>query len=566
MRFARIRRGHRHAFARRALLAAAAVLLGGCATRAPEAALQAISPLALQAHMAYLADDRFQGRMTGTAEYELAARYVASQFRAIGLEAGMGQSFLQPVPLISGTLDIPRSALVLHGVPGGRTLRFREDYVVYANLADAHQHVRAPLVFAGHGVVAEDLGHDDYAGLDVRGKIVVLFPRAPATFPADERAFYSSSLRKAQDAAARGAVGVISIRNQYSRERYPWEKQARNAGTQPTMRWQQADGTAAAMASGIQGKALLADTTAEALFAQGPHPLADLLAREAAGDALPGFTLPVEAEIVTHTRLRRLQSSNVLGRLPGTDPERAGEHVVLVAHLDHLGVGAAVAGDAIYNGAYDNAMGVGLMIETARALKARGTRRSVLFAAVTAEERGLLGSHYLARHPPASVTAMSAAITLDMPLLLFPMQEVIGFGGEHSSLQAFVERAAAAENVALAPDPLPNEVLFVRSDHYSFVREGVPGLFFFPGFHSADDAVDGQALVMAHLAEHYHKPSDDLLRPVHWPSAVRFARINVRLAELIANSPEPPAWKPDNVFARHFARPAALPSTPAGTP
>ena len=548
---------------------AAALLLSACAlldrpAAEPAAGATPLPPIpahALQAHYRFLADDLLAGRMSGEPGHEIAARYVASQFRQIGLTPAGGadpeqgeDAYLRPVPLLAGQLDIAASQLVLHGVPGGDTLRFRDDYVVYANLGGAQRQVRAPLVFAGHGVVAPSLGHDDYAGLDVAGKIVVTFPRAPKSFPADERAFYSSVRRKAREAAARGAVGMLSIRSDYARKRYAWADTARNAGTQPTMRWTDAAGQPADYTPQIRASATLADHVAPRLFVDAPTDLETLLAAEAAGEPLPRFPLGVEASIRTQTTLSALRSPNVVARLPGQDPALAGEHMVLVAHLDHLGVGAPVDGDAIYNGAYDNAMGIALLIETARALAASGTRRSVLFAAVTAEERGLLGSHYLARNPPAEVERMVAAITLDMPLLLFPMREVIGFGAEHSNLDEFVRAAAGAEDIALAPDPMPDEVLFIRSDHYSFVREGVPGLFFFPGFASADPDVDGEAQVYGHLATHYHKPSDDLSRPVHWPSAERFARINARLARGIANSEQPPQWVPGNFFAAQFVR------------
>ncbi len=530
----------------------AIIVLSGCGTLQHKQALNDITAPALQAHMDFLSDDLLRGRMTGTTEYDIAARYVASQFREIGLEAGMGQSYLQPVPFVSGKLDIAGSALSLQGITTRKRLRFRDDFVVSADLTQPLQQISGKLVFVGHGIVAPDQNHDDYADVDVNGKIVVLFPKAPQTFPADQRAFYSSFTRKSREAADRGAIGIITIRNQYSREHYTWADSVKNAGNQPRLRWQDADGAPHDFESRIRGTATLSDELAAQIFRGSGHELAELLKMENAGDPLPHMPLTVSAKITTKTQITRLTSPNVIARLPGTDPNLATEHVVLLAHLDHLGAGAEVNGDPIYNGAYDNAMGVALMIETARTLKQTGTRRSVLFAAITGEEQGLLGSHYLARHLPPRVGQPVAALTLDMPLLLFPMQEVIGFGSEHTDLDRYVAAAAAAEGVSLAPDPLPDEVLFVRSDHYSFVREGVPGLFFFPGFNSSDPDFDGKALVFEHLAKHYHKPSDDLNRPVHWPSATRFARINARLAKLIADSPSAPRWNEGNFFAEQF--------------
>ncbi len=531
---------------------AAVVALSACATHSQTRALAEATAPALQAHMGFLSDDLLRGRLTGSTEYDIAARYVASQFREIGLEAGMGQSYLQSVPFVSGKLDIARSSLRLSGVGGGKSLKFRDDFVLSADLTRPRQQISGKLVFVGHGIVAPDQGHDDYANVDVNGKIVVVFPKAPQTFPADQRAFYSSFNRKSREAASRGAIGMISIRNQYARDHYTWADAVKNAGNQPRLRWENPDGTPADFESRIRGNATLSDTLAPRIFEGSGYELADLLQKESAGEALPHMPLKVTAELTTQTEISRLSSPNVVARLPGTDPELAQEHVVLLAHLDHLGVGAEVNGDPNYNGAYDNAMGVALMIEAARMLKTMGTKRSILFGAITGEEQGLLGSHYLATHLPVSVGRPVAAISLDMPLLLFPMQEVIGFGSEHTNLGSFVEAAAKAEGVSLAPDPLPDEVLFVRSDHYSFVREGVPGLFFFPGFNSSDPDFDGKKLVFEHLAKQYHKPSDDMTRPVDWPSATRFARINARLAKLIADSPTAPTWKAGNFFAAQF--------------
>ncbi len=536
------------------IAAAAALVLSSCATLEHNRALRDVNAPALQAHMSFLSDDLLRGRLTGTREYDIAAGYVASQFREMGLEAGMGQSYLQPVPFVSGKLDVAKSSLTLRGVAGGQSLTFRDDFVVSADLSQPRQQVSGDLVFVGHGIVAPDQNHDDYADVDVRGKIVVLFPKAPSSFPADQRAFYSSYIRKSREAADRGAIGIISIRNQYSRDHHTWADSVKNAGNQPRLRWQQPDGTPSDYETRIRGSASLSDELAAKIFAGSGHDLNDLLQKENSGEPLPHMPLKVSAKITTQTTISNLTSPNVVARLPGTDPALAAEHVVLLAHLDHLGVGAEVNGDPIYNGAYDNAMGVALMLEAARTLKKMGTKRSVLFAAITGEEQGLLGSHYLATHLPKSVSRPVAAITLDMPLLLFPMQEVIGFGSEHTNLGSFVEAAAAAEGMQLAPDPLPDEVLFVRSDHYSFVREGVPGLFFFPGFNSSDPDFDGKTLVFEHLAKHYHKPSDDMTRPVDWASATRFARINARLAKLIADSPEAPTWNPGNFFADQFVR------------
>jgi Zn-dependent M28 family amino/carboxypeptidase len=260
--------------------------------------------------------------------------------------------------------------------------------------------------------------------------------------------------------------------------------------------------------------------------------------------------------LAARTRIDRTTSPNVVGIVRGTDPELADEYVVYTAHLDHNGIGAEVDGDAIYNGAYDNAMGVSLLLEAARAFAESPPRRSILLVAVTAEERGLLGSDYFAHYPTVPTGSMVANINLDMPLFLYPLADIIAFGSEHSSLEGVVREAIAAEGFELTPDPMPEENIFRRSDQYSFVRRGVPATFLVPGFTSADPDIDGQAVVEDHRKHHYHRPSDDMSRPFHWGSALRFARANVRIGAAIANDDEPPAWNEGDFFGQKFGRQA----------
>lgn len=213
-------------------------------------------------------------------------------------------------------------------------------------------------------------------------------------------------------------------------------------------------------------------------------------------------------------------------------------------------------GDHIYNGAYDNAMGIALMIEAARVLAADPPRRSVLFIAVGGEERGLLGSDYYAHNPSVPIEQLVGLVNLDMPLFLYPLASVIGFGAEHSTMGPAIEAAVAEAGLFLAEDPLKDEVLFIRSDQYSFVKQGVPSVFLVPGFDSSDPAVDGKAEFFRFFGTHYHEPSDDLSRFVHWPSAVRFARANVRIGRQIANAEQRPRWNPGNFFGELYATPA----------
>ena len=271
---------------------------------------------------------------------------------------------------------------------------------------------------------------------------------------------------------------------------------------------------------------------------------------------LASQALGIEVTISQRSDHKQITSPNVIGLLRGSDPALAGEYVVFSAHLDHLGIGAKVDGDGIYNGFYDNAMGVSLLLEAARAFVAmpERPRRSILFIAVTGEERGLLGSDYFAHFPTVPAKSMIANVNLDMPLLLFPITDIVAFGAEHSSLKGQVKSAIAAEGFTLSPDPLPEEVRFIRSDQYSFVRQGVPAVFLVPGFQSTDPDIDGAAVGKDHRQNHYHQPSDDSTRPVDWDTALRFARANVRVGLTIASDDDRPTWNEGDFFGARFAR------------
>jgi Zn-dependent M28 family amino/carboxypeptidase len=326
----------------------------------------------------------------------------------------------------------------------------------------------------------------------------------------------------------------------------------------PGMSWIKLSGDAADYHPELLGAATLNVAAAVRLFDGAPLSFNDALDAADAGEPRSA-PLGIELTLRRKTGHQDTSSANLIGLVPGNDPALRDEFVVFSAHLDHIGVGTPVNGDDIYNGAYDNAMGVSHLIEAAHAFSAmpEGPRRSILFIALTGEERGLLGSDYFAHHPTVPSDSMVADINLDMPLLLYPIADIIAFGAEHSTLNGIIATAIAGEGFTLAPDPLPEEVLFIRSDQYSFVRQGIPSVFLVPGFTSSDAEIDGRKLFMSHLRSHNHRPSDDLSRPVHWPSALRFARANVRISHANAENSERPARKPGDFFGEKFGRPAA---------
>ena len=540
------------------LIFAAAVVLVGCAreTGTPstaETALQGISPRALEAHVRFLADDHLQGRMTGSAEYAIAANYVESQFRQIGLQPKGTAGYLQAVPYASAMLDTASVRASLIGPSGFHELRWKTDFVAGADRVREHVAITAPAVFVGYGVHAPELGYDDFAGVDARGKILVMFRGAPPTFGPNERAYHSTGEAKKKAAVAHGAVGIATLRRTYDIEHYAWDEEALDAGVMPTMSWLSSSGTASDYYPELKAGLVLADAAAPLLFEGSNHSYAELLKLQAAGAELPHFDLPVQIACERNGRITKVSSPNVIGMLPGSDPKLAGEYLIFTAHLDHLGVGTPVNGDAIYNGAYDNAMGVSLIIEAARALAAARPGRSILFAAVSGEESGLLGSDYFAHYPTVPIRSIVAEVNIDMPLFIYPIADLIAYGSEHSTLEDTVRKAAAAEGLALSADPFPDEVFFIRSDVYSLVRQGVPAVDLITGLKSKDPAVNGEELYHEFLRTHYHHPSDDVSRPVDWESAARFARVNVRIALDAANAAQAPRWRKGNFFGNLFA-------------
>ena len=517
--------------------------------------LASISRETLESHLDYLADDARMGRMTGTAAYNDSADYVAGQFASLGLEPAGNDGWFQQVPLLANRIDVDHSGVTMHLDRGESTLTWKEDYVMNGDKVRPETRVRAEVVYAGFGIHAPDMGYSDYDGVDVSGKIVALFGGAPSNFPHNERAFYSSGRTKAEEMARRGAVGWIGMRSRVDQKRYPWERLTLNAGLRPGMSWMNLSGAAADYHPEIEGSTTISVSSAAELFD------GTLISFEEALDAADegrvlSTPLGVEVTISQKTDHEQITSPNVVGIVRGSDPELANEYVVFTAHLDHVGTGAAVNGDAIYNGYYDNAMGVALLIEAARAFTAmpERPRRSIMFIALTGEERGLLGSDYYAHYPTVPSDSLVANVNLDMPLLLFPLADIIAFGAEHSSLESQIETAIADEDFILAPDPIPEEVVFIRSDQFSFVRQGVPSVFLVPGFTSTDPAIDGEAAFREHLATHYHRPSDDSTRPVDWDSALRFARANVRIGYTVASDEKRPSWNAGDFFGDRFKK------------
>ena len=506
---------------------------------------------AIRAHVEFLADDTMLGRDSFTPEYRIAANYVATQLMAAGVQPGGDDgSYLQNIgfqatmPAAQGEMAITR---------GGRRqpLTFGEDFVGAVNPRAADFHLGGDVVFAGYGAVDPDIGWDDYRGLNVRGKIVAVLAGGPAKLASEKRAHFSSRAAKSQAALARGAKGIVLIDSIANDAGYSVARRAAN-WQRPSISWIAPDGTPHLEAGGAPSIGTLSRAGAAKLFAGSPVAWAAVDAAERSGGAMPTGALGVSVEARQRSETARMESPNVVGVIPGSDPKLAREQVVLTAHLDHLGVEEMdpddPKADRINNGAIDNALGIAMMIEIAREFQRSGKRprRTIVFTAVTAEEVGLLGSEYYARHPNVSGT-MVANINLDMPIMTYPFRDIIAYGAERSSIGADLKRILDAEGLPLTPDPVPEENYFVRSDHYSFVTAGVPSVYL-----DAGPAGAGKAATDAFVNDHYHQVSDQTDLPIDWTAARRFMAIHYRLARDIADADARPRWTKGDFFGVLF--------------
>jgi hypothetical protein len=438
-----------------AILVAAAGASGHAAaqtaaeTAAETAAQPSFTAERFRSHVAFLADDLLEGRDAGSRGFNLGANYVATQFQGLGLRPVAADGWFQQIPFLRYGLGEGSAAVTI----GGRRFAHGAEAVVSPSPVEGAQSVEAPVVFVGYGLSSPEAGIDDYKGLDVRGKIVAVLGGYPKGMASDVGAHLNSDKRRI--ASERGAVGMVYLRTTGESGRRPWERLLEGMN-EPAMAWVGKDGRPYSASPGIRFRATLDTPAAEALFAGARRPLARILAEaERNGGRPKGFALKPKLRFDQQSEVTRIESPNVLAVLPGSDPALAGEYVLLMAHLDGLGVQDKPGEDDIHNGAMDNATGISTMLEVARAMVESGARprRPILFAAVTAEEHGLLGAQYMARNPALSDGKVVGVVNLDMPVLLYDFQDVIAFGAEHSTMGPIVERAASRIGIALTPDP-----------------------------------------------------------------------------------------------------------------
>ncbi len=523
-------------------------------------------------HVQYLADDKLQGRDTGSEGFRQAVEYVTAQFQKIGLKPAGTDGYLQPVKFETRLLVPAESSLALVRDEKPETLEAADASISPRSKATA---VEAPLVFVGYGLVVPEAHWDELAGLDLKGKIAVYVGgQAPMDVSNNVKSHYSTAAERWTILKRAGAIGVASLQIPRTTARggrggAPTDPAAENAAGTAS------GGDNANGGRGGRGPAAPAFQLAEPalqdnqdqqlaititrrgfdkFFAASGHTYEEFLKLVQDNKPLPHFPMNVSLRAAIRVKTAEVEAPNVAGLLPGSDSKLKNEYVVMSAHLDHVGIGRPVNGDSIYNGAMDDASGIASVIEIARHLKASGKKlkRSVIFLAVTAEEKGELGSQFFAAHPTEPADKIVADINLDMFLPLYPLKVIEVQGLTESTLGDTVRMVAHKDGVDVQPDQEPDQNRFIRSDQYSFIRRGVPSLAFKFGYEQGSPE---QKMRLDWVRDRYHKPSDDLSQPVDTAAAAKFDQVIVGLLERVANDSARPHWKPDSFFAR-FAKPS----------
>jgi Zn-dependent M28 family amino/carboxypeptidase len=523
----------------------------------PQQMLDRITSAGIHAHMEFLADDLLEGRGTGTRGYQLAANYVRAQFEQLGLEpAGDNGTYFQNVKLRQVQTVGARDGITVTRDGHKSSLAFEKDFLMFGDAARAYTEISGAAVFAGYGITAPDQHYDDFAGLDAKEKIIVVFSGGPPTFPSSERAYYSDTVNKLRNAAAHGAVGIIEMWSGPQTKNTPFAAIV-SYSHQPIMYWLDKDGTPNDYVPEIRGQALITEEAGRQLFTGAAHSFADAYASVSGGRPM-SFALPEEIQIREAAKYTALESPNIAATLPGSDPELKDQYVLITAHVDHVGIGDAVNGDAIYNGAVDNASGVAALIEIARAFAGASAserpKRSVMFLAVTGEEAGLLGSDYFAHFPTVPIQQIAANVNMDGVSLFYEFKDIVALGAEHSRISEPVADVARHFDLEVSPDPMPEEGYFIRSDQYSFVKQGVPAVNISEGFKTVDPSLDGRKMAEDYIRNRYHTPQDDMSQPLNFKAARLDTQVNFAVAYEIANLPTRPTWNKGDIFGTRFAK------------
>jgi Zn-dependent M28 family amino/carboxypeptidase len=495
-------------------------------------------------HIKVLADDKLEGRDTGSRGERGAQAYAVEQLKNAGTEPAGVDGYYQPVKFVSRQIVEKDCSLAL--VRDGRRepLVLGEDAIISTRIMPAPE-VDAPLVFVGYGLKVPEKNYDDFAGVDVRGKIIVIFAGSPSEIPGALASHYQTAAERWKVLRAVGAIGIVSLMNPSSMD-IPWSRVALNR-THPSM---DLDYPEFNETEGAKIGVTVNPANAEKFFVGSGHTFEEIAALGKDRKPLPHFPLPIALEAKTRVDVTNIESANLVAKLPGTDPALKNEYVVLSAHLDHIGIGEPINGDRIYNGAMDDGSGSALVLDMAASFKKNPEkqRRSILLVLVTGEEKGLLGSKYFAAHPTVAPKSIVADVNVDMFLPIVPLKLLTVLGLDDSDLGERVRQIAQAQGVRVQPDPEPLRNLFVRSDQYNFIRHGVPSVIM--SVAPEPDTPEVKTF-KDWLTQRYHAPSDDVDQPVELAAAAKYEEIVRALLLNIANGDRRPEWKAESFFRRY---------------
>jgi Zn-dependent M28 family amino/carboxypeptidase len=496
-------------------------------------------------HVKVLADDNMEGRDTGSPGLRKAEAYVVDQLKKSGVQPAGKHGYYQPVKFESRQIIEKDSSAVLIRDGKVEPLTLGDD-IIFNTRIDLAPEVEAPLVFVGYGLTVPERNYDDLAGLDVKGKVVVILSGSPAEVPGPLASHYQTAAERWKALRTAGAIGAISIPNPASMD-VPWARIALNRA-HPSM---ELSDPAFDETAGEKLSMTVNPAKADMFFAGTGHTFAELAALGKDRRPLPHLSLPISIRTKAKLEKRTIESANIIATLPGSDPVLKNEYVVLSAHIDHVGIGEPINGDRIYNGAMDNASGSAVLLDVAASLKKspEKLKRSLLFVFVTGEEKGLLGSKYFTQYPTVDTRSMVADINIDMFLPIIPLKTLVVFGLAESDLGDLARDVAQSRGVQVEPDPEPQRNLFIRSDQYNFIRRGIPALAM--GVAPDPNSPEQKQIFKDWLTNRYHAPSDDLAQPIDFPAAAQYEEIIRSLMIKVANDAQRPEWKPDTFFRRY---------------
>ena len=497
------------------------------------------------AHVKFLAGDSLEGRNTGSEGLRKAQAYAVEQLQKAGFEPAGTNGFYQPVRFTQFQVDESKSSLALVAKGQSQAFSFSDDAFISSKSTRRSVNLEAPLVFIGYGLKIPENNLDELAGADLKGKIVVYLAGSPSDIPTALASHYQTPIERWKALHAAGVIGSIIIPNPASMD-IPWSRISANRN-EASMDLADPEFYET---PGLQLGVTFNPASAEKLFAGSGHTFAEIAALGKDRKPLPHFPLAVSLDAKAAIQSTAVESANIVAKLPGSDPTLKNEFVVLSAHIDHLGIGAPINGDRIYNGAMDDGSGSALVLDEAANLKAHPEqlRRSLLFLLVTAEEKGLLGSKYFAQHPTVPIKSIVADINVDMFLPIVPLKILRVQGINESDLGS--RSAAVAQSLGIKPiaDPEPLRNAFIRSDQYSFIKKGVPAVKADVGF---ELGTPEQKILKDWLTNRYHAPSDDINQPVDLQAAALYEEFTRRLLIETANAPARPQWKPESFFRRY---------------